>query len=342
MNVLKNVRICVMAPERLYTRIGTLTLRVPRHRDQPFHTLVFENYQRSETDLLVTLADMVVCGVSTRKVKHVVETLCGKSISKSSISKVCKVLDKDVKEFKNRRLSGFYPFVTLDAIYLKVRANHRIVSRALMVAYATNDAGRREIIGFDVYEEEFRRTWTDFLQGLKERGLVSPLMITSDAHKGMLHAIAKVYPLCPWQRCQFHFARNILDGVPKQYETAVSDKLRELFTCDTIGKARKKKEEIIEEYEPVAEKAMKCLDDGFESAMTVMILPNWIRKYFRTSNHLERLNREIKRRANIIGIFPNEESILRLIGSLLLELNDVKVVGKSIFSRKTLKKMITP
>lgn len=304
--------------------------------------LVFENYQRSETALLVTLADMVVCGVSTRKVKHVVETLCGASISKSSISKVCQILDKDVKEFKNRRLSGFYPLVTLDATYLKVRANHRIESRALMVAYATNDAGRREIIGFDVYEEESRRTWTDFLQSLKDRGLVSPLMITSDAHKGMLHAIAKVYPLCPWQRCQFHFARNILDAVPKQYVTAVSDALRDLFNCDTVEKARKKKEEIIEEYEPVAEKAMRCLDEGFESAMTVMILPKWIRKYFRTSNHLERLNREIKRRAKVIGIFPNEESVLRLIGSLLLEINDVKAVGRSIFSKQTLEKMITP
>ena len=251
-------------------------------------------------------------------------------------------MDKDVKEFKNRRLSGFYPFVTLDATYLKVRANHRIESRALMVAYATNDAGRKEIIGFDVYEEESRRTWTDFLQSLKDRGQVSPLMITSDAHKGMLHAIAKVYPLCPWQRCQFHFARNILDAVPKQYVTAVSDALRDLFNCDTVEKARKKKEEIIEEYEPVAEKAMRCLDEGFESAMTVMILPKWIRKYFRTSNHLERLNREIKRRAKVIGIFPNEESVLRLIGSLLLEINDVKAVGRSIFSKQTLEKMITP
>lgn len=189
----------------LVTRIGTITLRVPRHRDVPFVTMVFDNYQRSEAALLTTMMEMVIQGVSTRKVTKVVEELCGTSFSKSTVSELCKRMDEGIKEFKNRKLTIPYPFVITDAKYFKVRENHRIVSKALMVAMGITEDGRREIIGFDAYEIESAQTWKEFLTSLKERGLTKMNMVTSDAHSGLIAALKEVFPQVPWQRCQYHF-----------------------------------------------------------------------------------------------------------------------------------------
>lgn len=316
----------------LKTRIGKITLNVPRHRNQPFKTLVFENYSRSEAALVTAMAEMVVNGVSTRKVTNIVETLCGTSISKSAVSDVCKDLDQEVMKFRNRPIEDRHPFLTVDATYFKVRENNRVVSKALMIAYSVNEHGKREILGFSAYRNESRETWTDFLTGLKKRGLSGVLMITSDAHEGIRYAITKVFPNVPWQRCQFHFAKNISEKAPKKYQAGLRSELTEMFNCKTVKEAREKRDEIIEEYRDVAESAMICLDEGFESAMTAMTLPDWMRKYFRTSNHIERLNRELKRRSTVIGIFPNEASLLRLIGSVLIEQNTLDQTHKAIFS----------
>ena len=305
----------------LTTRIGKITLTVPRHRNQPFHTMIFENYKRSEAALIATMAEMVVTGVSTRKVSRVMETLCETPFSKSSVSEVSKELDKGVKEFQNRRLTKLYPFVMVDATYFKVRENHRVTGKALMVAIGTTEEAKREIIGFGVYDSETKNTWKDFLNSMKSRGLQGVKMITSDAHEGIIYAIGQVFPDVPWQRCQAHFSRNVLDHAPKKYQTAIHDAMNEMYNCKTIEEARQKRDAIISEYGDVAEKAMQCLDNGFETAMTVMILPQSLRLYFRTSNHLERLNRELKRRSVVIGIFPNTESLNRLMGSVLLEEN---------------------
>ena len=306
----------------LKTRIGTIQLNVPRHRNVPFRTLIFDNYSRSEAALVSTMTEMVVNGVSTRKVSTVIETLCGTSYSKSTVSEVCKELDAHVKSFKNRPLTDAYPFIYVDATYFKVRGSKRIESRALMVALAYNESGCREIIGFDVYENESDDTWRSFLESLKERGLDSLQMITSDSHKGILYAISKVFPDVPWQRCQTHFSRNVLDHAPKKYQKAIHAELTELYHCTTIDEARAKKEAIYNEYNEVADKAMECLDFGFEDAMTVLALPNGYRRFLRTSNHLERVNKELKRRSNVIGIFPNVDSLIRLMGSVLIELHD--------------------
>ena len=322
------------------TRIGRVTLRVPRHRNQPFKTMIFENYSRSEAAFIAGMSEMVVNGVSTRKVSQVVETLCGESVSKSAVSDLCKDLDAAVKEFRERPLIGSYPFLTLDATYFKVRENHRVVSKALMIAYATSEQGHREIVGFGVYANESRDTWKDFLLSLQKRGLSGMLMITSDAHEGLRYALSKVWPNVPWQRCQFHFSRNISDKVPKKYQTGIRSELQEMFNCKTIAEARKKRNEIINSYGDVAEAAMKCLDDGFESSMTVMALPEHLRKFYRTSNHIERLNKELKRRSSVIGIFPNEASLLRLMGSVLIERNEVIQNAKAVFSAETYAKLM--
>ena len=324
----------------LNTRVGRITLHVPRHRNVPFKTLVFDNYSRSEAALVAGMAEMVVNGVSTRKVSRVMETLCGTSFSKSAVSDVCKDLETAVKEFQTRPLEGDYPFLTVDATYFKVRENSRIISKAFMIAYGTNAEGHREILGFGVYANESSATWTDFLLSLKKRGLTGLLMITSDAHEGILNAIGKVFPTVPWQRCQFHFSRNITDKAPKKYKTGLRAELQELFNCKTIAEARKVRDRIIEDYRDVAESAVVCLDEGFESSMTVMLLPAWLRRFYRTSNQIERLNKELKRRSKVIGVFPNEDSVLRLMGSVLMERHDAMLAGRAIFSKDSLSALL--
>ena len=324
----------------LNTRVGRITLHVPRHRNVPFKTLVFDNYSRSEAALVASMAEMVVNGVSTRKVSRVMETLCGTSFSKSAVSDVCKDLDTAVKEFQTRPLEGDYPFLTVDATYFKVRENSRIISKAFMIAYGTNTEGHRNILGFGVYANESSATWTDFLLSLKKRGLTGLLMITSDAHEGILNAIGKVFPTVPWQRCQFHFSRNITDKAPKKYQTGLRAELQELFNCKTIAEVRKVRDRIIEDYRDVAESAVACLDEGFESAMTVMLLPAWLRRFYRTSNQIERLNKELKRRSKVIGVFPNEDSVLRLMGSVLMERHDAMLAGRAVFSKDSLSALL--
>ena len=322
------------------TRVGSMTLHVPRHRNQPFKTMIFENYCRSEAALVASMTEMVINGVSTRKVSKVVETLCGTSFSKSTVSDLCKDLSAAVKEFRNRPLTESYPFLTVDATYFKVRENHRIVSKAFMIALATNDQGHREIIGFGVYHNESKDTWNDFLNGLKKRGLKGLLMITSDAHEGIRDAMNKVFPNVPWQRCQFHFSKNIADKAPKKYQAGIRAELNEMFNCQSLEDARKVRDRILNDYREVAESAMNCLEEGFESAMTIMALPKHLRRYYRTSNHIERLNKELKRRSKVIGIFPNEDSLLRLMGSVLIEQNDLLQVKKAIFSPKTYAELV--
>ena len=307
----------------LTTRIGKIELQVPRHRNQPFKTMIFENYSRSEAALISCMVEMVLNGVSTRKVSKVVETLCGTSYSKSTVSELCKELDQKVKEFRTRPITGEYPFLTIDATYFKARENHRIISKAFMIAYATDDQGHREILGFGVYANESKETWKSFIRDLKARGL------------------RKEFPQAAWQRCQFHFSKNIAEKAPKKYQAGIRSELSEMFNCITIEEARRKRDSIIADYQEVAESAMTCLDEGFESSMTAMILPKYLRQYFRASNHIERINRELKRRSKVIGVFPNEASILRLMGSVLMELNDAAQARKVLFSPKTYNKLMS-
>ena len=315
--------------KQLTTKLGNITLKVPRHRNQPFHSLIYDNYERCDQALILTMAEMVVNGVSTRKVSKVMETLCGESFSKSTVSNACKTLDQKVKDFKQRRLETEYPFVLLDATYFKVRENHRIVSKAMMIAVASRYDGYREIIGFQVYDNESSETWSTFLKSLKNRGLHNVRMFISDSHKGILNAIAEHYPTTPWQKCQAHFTKNVIEKAPKKHQEGLRLALNEIYNCETIEKARKKRDEIIDEYIDIAEKSMQCLEEGFDSAMTVMMLPLNYRRYYRTNNHLERLNRELKRRSKVIGIFPNMDSLERIIGSVAMEENEKYAKNKS-------------
>ena len=304
----------------LNTRIGSLVLEVPRHRNQPFHTMVFENYQRSEASLIATMVQMVIAGVSTRKVSKVVETLCGTSFSKSTVSALCKKLDAEIMAFKSRPLNmNDAPFLMVDATYFKAREEH----------------GSREIVGFDVFDAEDNYSWQTFFKDLKARGLDGVHMVISDAHKSILRAITKTYPDAAWQRCQVHFIRNILDETPTRFKEGLKSELRRMFNASTIDEARSLRDGIISDYSPVTPKAVNVLDTGFEDAMTVMQLPEWMRTKLRSSNWIERLNREFKRRSDVIQIFPNTASILRLMGAVAIEYNDQMSVKQRVFTENT-------
>lgn len=322
---------------RMYTtRVGTIELRVPRHRNLPFCTMVFENYCRSEASLLATMVQMVIDGVSTRKVANVVDLLCGESFSKSTVSELCKRLDEEINEFRNRSLTDYEcPFLMLDATYFKTRENHRVVSKSFMIATAVKGDGSREIIGFDVYDNESNDTWRDFVRRLKARGLKDVGMVISDGHKSIRHTIIHELHGAAWQRCQFHFTKNIVDAIPKKYKKGIATELREMFNSETIQEARARKDEIIKDYEDIAPRAMETLDLGFDDSMTVLLLPKHMRRVLRTTNPIERVNGELKRRSDVIRIFPNPDSILRLMGSVAMEYNDVLVTRRHAFGRPT-------
>ena len=303
----------------LTTRIGKIELNVPRHRNVPFKTILFESYQRNEQALISTMMEMVVQGVSTRNVAKVTETLCGESFSKSTVSEICKELDIPIKQFKERLLPENYPFIIADAIYLKARDDHRVKSKALFIAVGINNDGHKEIIGFEVYDSEKHSTWKEFFENLKSRGLRGVDMVISDAHSGLVEAIKECFPNSSWQRCQAHFTRNIIDKCPKKYSAGLACELRDMFNASTIEEARKLEKSIIDEYQDVADKAMQILDEGFEDSIIIMELPSKYRISLRTSNIIERENRKIRRRERVIQIFPNTESIIRLIGAILMD-----------------------
>lgn len=324
----------------LTTRMGTFELEVPRHRNKPFKTMLFETYQRSEAALVTTMAEMVVAGVSTRKVSKVMETLCGKEFSKSTVSDACKELDTYVEEFRTRPIEpGKYPFLMLDATYFKCREDVRIRSVAFMVAVGFTAQGEKEVLGFGIYDDESDATWSSFVESLVKRGLSEVIMLTSDAHKSIRKALWKYFPDAAWQRCQFHLMKNILDESPKKYRKGLETELRDMFNAENEAAARKRMKEIVSDYSEVAEKAMETLENGFDDAMTVFMLPVEMQKPLRTSNVVERINGELKRRSNVIKIFPNRESVLRLMGTVTMQQNEILIGKKKLFYSTSISKV---
>jgi len=316
---------------QLTTRIGKLTLKVPRHRNGQFSTKLFSRYQRSEQALVLAMMEMVINGVSTRKVKEVTEELCGESFSKSTVSNLCKNLDPIVHEFKTRPLKDHYPFILVDAMYLKVRENGRVKSKGLLIAVGINEDGNREIIGFDIANTENEGSWGDFFISLKERGLKDVRLITSDNHKGLVKAVRRHFQGATWQRCQTHFSKNVLDATPKSLQPEVKEELRKLYDAVDIDSARNIRDQIIDKYGDKAPRAMNLLDEAFDDVTAVLTLPFKYRRKLRTTNMVERLNQEIRRRERVIRIFPNEASVIRLMGALLIELDEKWQSGRRCF-----------
>lgn len=312
----------------MVTRIGRLVLEVPRVRNGEFSTEMFERYQRSEQALLLALMEMVVNGVSTRKVRAVVEELCGTEFSKSTVSELCKRLDPIVKAWNERDLSEKeYPFLLVDALVIKVRKGGRVRAQSVLIAAGVSRDGQREALGLMIGDGESYDSWSEFFSSLKRRGLRGVDLVVSDDHKGLVNAIMTQFQGASWQRCQTHFSRNILEACPKSLQRKLHARLRHIFDAPDLDTARRLLERVVQEFEAVAPKAVERLEAGFEDAMAVMALPEPVRRRLRTTNAIERLNREIRRRERVVGIFPNEEAALRLIGAVLMEIDEAWATG---------------
>ena len=316
-------------PHQLTTRVGTITLRVPRFRNGHFSTEMFVRYQRSEQALVLALMEMVVNGVSTRKISQITEELCGSEFSKSTVSDLCKKLDPLVQAWNNRDLQDMsYPFVLVDALVLKIREEGRVRSRSAMIAIGINTEGYREVLGLTLGDSESEASWSEFFSWLKSRNLRGVDLIVSDDHKGLVKAVRQNFQGVSWQRCQTHFMRNILDAAPKSVEKELYLHLRAILDAPDINTARVLLNQTLEAFEKKAPKSMKVLEEGFDDAVAVLVLPEKYRRRLRTTNGVERLNEEIRRRERVIRIFPNRESAVRLIGSLLMEIDDKWATGK--------------
>lgn len=317
---------------RLFTtRVGTLTLHVPKFRDGSFSTQLFLSYERSEQALLLSLMDMVIQGVSTRKVAQITETLCGTTFSKSTVSALCQHLDPIVQAFQQRTLANTYPFVIVDALYTRARDNGAVRSKGLLIAIGVNAEGQREVLGFQTGDGESYETWTAFFQSLKARGLQGVDLLVSDNHSGLVKAIRNQFQGAMWQRCQTHFSRNLLEKVSPKHRPVVHSRLQDLYNSPDLAEAYRRRDLLLTQLEAIAPKAASLLDDAFDDITAVFSLPTAYRKRLRTSNSLERLNEEIRRRERVIRIFPNEASINRLAGSLLLEQHERWISGKAYF-----------
>ncbi|MBD8501260.1 IS256 family transposase [Paenibacillus arenosi] len=316
-------------PHTLTTRVGKLTLNVPRFRDGAFSTELFARYQRSEQALVLALMEMVLNGVSTRKVSNITQELCGAAFSKSTVSELCKQLDPIVQEWAQRPLSEkMYPFILIDALYVKVREDGRVRSRAVMIAAGINERGTREILGLQIGDTESEASWGVFFMELKQRGLHGVDLITSDQHGGLVKAVRTHFQGVTWQRCQTHFMRNILDASPKALRPEIKAHARAIFEAANEQMGRELLEKTIATFIDKAPKAMQVMEEGFDDATAVLALPADVRVRTRTTNAIERLNGELRRRERVIRIFPNRDSVLRLFGALLMEQDDKWTTGK--------------
>lgn len=319
-------------PRRLTTRVGTLTLRVPQSRDGSFSTELFRRYQRSEQALVLALMEMVVQGVSTRKVTRITEELCGTSFSKSTVSALCADLDARVEAWNERPLEGRYPFLIVDAIVVKVRRDRAVRPTSALVAVGISEEGYREVLGVTLGDSETEGTWGSFFKRLKQRGLRGVELIASDNHGGLVAAAERYFQGAMWQRCQAHFTRNVLKVTPKHLRSEMTAWLRRIFRSESQAEARRAFDALAEEFEGTAEAALEILEAGLEDAIAVLVLPAKYRRRLRTTNMLERLNEELRRRERVIRIFPNEASALRMIGALLVEQHEQWISGKRYFN----------
>jgi len=305
----------------LDTRLGTLQLRVPKLRQGSYFPPFLEPRKVSEKALVAVIQEAWIGGVSTRRVDELAQAMGLSGISKSTVSKLCKDIDERVTGFLERPLEGEWPYLWLDATYLKVREGGRIVSVAAIIAVAVDTEGRREIVGLGLGPSEAEPFWSRFLKGLLKRGLKGVRLVISDAHEGLKHATAKVLG-ATWQRCRVHWMRNALAHAPKGQQTVVAAALRQAFLQADQAGARQVWRQVADQLRPRWPKLAALMDESEADVLAYMTFPAQHRTKLHSTNPLERLNKEVKRRADVVGIFPGEASITRLIGAVLLEAND--------------------
>jgi putative transposase len=306
----------------LITRVGKLELRIPQDRDGRFSTELFERYQRSEKALVAALAEMYVQGVSTRKVKAITEELCGHSFSASAISAINLKLDEGLAEFAGRRLDDACPYLIVDARYERIREAGVIHSQAVLLAIGIGWDGRRSILAVELANRESRSSWREFLLGLRERGLSGVEFVVSDDHAGLRQAIVEVLPEAAWQRCYVHFLRNALDYVPRKVDDDCLRELRWLYDRRDLTEAKRDLAAWLSKWQATYPKLCGWVEEHIEETLTFYRLPRQHHKHLKSTNLLERLNEEIKRRTHVVRIFPNAASCLRLVRALAVEMHE--------------------
>ena len=306
----------------LITRVGKLELRVPQDRDGRFSTELFERYQRSEQALVATLAEMYVQGVSTRKVKAITEELCGHSFSASAISAINKRLDESLEAFAGRPLEEPFPYLILDARYEKVREGGVVMSQAVLIAIGIDWDGRRQILAVEMANRESRSSWKDFLIGLRKRGLNGVELVVADDHAGLRMAIREVLPEAAFQRCYVHFLRNALDHLPRKADDDCLQELRWLYDRRSVEEARHDLAAWIAKWGARYPKLVAWVEETIEETFTFYRLPRQHHKHLKSTNMLERLNEEIRRRTYVVQIFPNADACRRLVRALAVETHE--------------------
>jgi putative transposase len=321
------------------TRVGTLDLKVPRVRDGSYFPSLLEPRKRAERALVAVVREAYVQGVSTRRVDDLVKALGLDGISRSQVSRLCEELDTEVERFRQRKLEGSYPFVWLDATFVKVRHEHRVVSMAIVIAIGVNADGQREVLGLDVGPSEDGAFWHAFLRSLVARGLSGVQLVTSDAHEGLKGAIAAVLQGASWQRCRTHFMRNALALVPKGAQQMVAATIRTVFVQPDPIAAREQWRRVADSFRGRFPKLAQLLDDAEADVLAYLAFPPEHWRQIWSNNPLERLNREVKRRTDVVGIFPTDASIVRLVGAVLAEQHDEWQVSRRYFSAESLAKL---
>ena len=325
------------------TRVGDIALRIPKLREGSYFPSLLEPRRRAERALLAVVQQAYIQGVSTRKVDDLVQALgLSAGVDKSAVSRICRELDEVVEQFRQRPLEAAYPYLWLDALYLKVRQNHRIVSQAVVIAVGVRETGEREVLGFAVGASEEEAFWREFLRDLVRRGLQGVQLVVSDAHEGLRAALEGVFSGATWQRCRVHFLRNLLARVPQRDKAVVAATVRTIFAQPDRQAAGEQLREVARLLESRWPAAAPLLLAAEEDVLAYMAFPreHWTRLY--STNLLERLNREVKRRTDVVGVFPDVPAVIRLVGAVLLELDDEWEVERRYFSQESMRKLLTP
>ncbi len=318
-------------PRALRTRVGTLNLLVPQDREGTFSTQLFSRYQRNEKALVLALMEMYVEGVSTRKVKEVTEELCGTSFSKSLVSSLAGSLDQELQAWRSRRLEAqAYPYLFVDARYEKVRADERVVNQGVLIVSGVRDDGFREILAVEVADTESEATYQELFRTLKRRGLKGVELVVSDDHEGLKSAISRHFQGASHQRCQVHYTRNLLGMVSVAKRKELASDLRAIFAAPAREQALQIASSVAEKWRKKKgnEKVAEHIEEHVEECLACLAFPESHRRRIRTTNGLERLNQEIKRRTRVVRIFPNSEACVRLVSALAVEQSEEWLTGR--------------
>ena len=332
---------CGYRPRRLDTRMGTMYLMVPKVRQGGCIPFFVTEHKRSEAALIQVVQEAFVQGVSTRKMEKLAQSLGIENLSRSQVSEMTKGLNEQAAVFRSRSLSEtLYPVLWADALYEKVRMNGRVVSMAVLVICGVDEHGHREVLAVEPMAEESRDSYLLLFQNLKGRGLATPKLIVSDANAGLVAAIREGFPGASWQRCKVHFMRNILAHIPQKDKKSFAAVLKEIWLVPSAESACKRAAELIDKYGRRFPRAIQCLENGLEDSLAFYAFPQLDARKISSSNMLERLNREIRRRTSVVGIFPNEDSYIRLVTTYLMEYAEDWSVSRAYISEYSMQSLL--